>query len=355
MNGNLFEILQTPAPRFSQRQVSGLLEEHYGIAADLEPLSSERDQNFLVTAADGSKHVLKIANAAESAAVTDFQNQGLAHVARVAADLPVPDVVPTRAGRLTFEAVSERGVLHRSRLLSWLEGMPLQQADGVASVASRLGSTLASLDLALGSFEHPAGDYLLLWDIGNAAHLADLLPHVRDVDLQTKCHAHLERYTDTVHPKQQRCRRQVIYNDMNHGNVLVNPKDPERIAGIIDFGDMVTSQLVNDVAIAAAYLCRTNGDPFIEVREFLAAYSAVLPLAEEEIALLPELILTRHLTTVMISHWRASLYPDNREYILRSEAKARRMLLNVAGKPTSRTTDEFFAVCHSGKRKAAHP
>ncbi len=34
-------------------------------------------------------------------------------------------------------------------------------------------------------------------------------------------------------------RHQVIHNDLNLHNVLVDPKDGARVAGVIDFGDMV--------------------------------------------------------------------------------------------------------------------
>ena len=77
--------------------------ENYGIDARLEPLASERDQNFLATGSDGSMQVLKFANAYESKAITDFQVQGLLHVARVDPDFPVPRIVPTNDGELIFE------------------------------------------------------------------------------------------------------------------------------------------------------------------------------------------------------------------------------------------------------------
>jgi Ser/Thr protein kinase RdoA (MazF antagonist) len=117
------------------------------------------------------------------------------------------------------------------------------------------------------------------------------------------------------------------------------------VSGIIDFGDLVFSALVNDVAVASAYLCRIDDDPFADVVEFLAAYTESLPLVDEEIELLPELVLARHLTTVMITHWRSAMYPDNRDYILRSEKRARRMLETIAGHPAEETARRFRRAC----------
>jgi Ser/Thr protein kinase RdoA (MazF antagonist) len=340
-----FTALQTPAPDFSARHAAALLRGHYGIDASLEVLDSERDQNFLATAAEGDKHVLKFSNASEPAAVTDFQNQALLHIECVAPEIRVPRVIPANNGKLMFEVESMAGDVHRVRLLSWLEGTPLQHARGARAVSRQMGDCLAQISLALRDFEHPAGDYALLWDIRNAPSLERLLPHVDDRDLRKLCEQRLNRFRDVIAPRLETLRSQVIHNDMNPSNVLVDDADVNRVTGVIDFGDMVFSRLVNDVAVAAAYFCKIEDDPFAEVLEFLDAFTEVLPLMEDEIALLPDLILTRHLTTVMITHWRASLYPENADYILRSEPRARQMLSLVAGISIGQTARRFIDVC----------
>jgi len=350
MTKDPFTALQTPAPTFTEQQAADLLRENYGIEASLEPLVSERDQNFLASTADGDKYVLKFANASESAAITDFQNQGLLHIARLDPEFPVPRVVPTRSGDLLFEVKSAGGDEHRVRLLSWLDGVPLQHAEGVLSVARQTGTCLARLGLALRDFEHPASDYPLLWDIRNAASLRQLLPYVDDVELRGLCEQRVERFCEVTSPHLDTLRSQVIYNDMNPSNVLVNSDDVNRVAGVIDFGDMIHSQLVNDVAVACSYFCRLEEDPFEEVVELLDAYASILPLTEDEIAVLPDLILTRHLTTVIITHWRASMYPENAEYVLRNEGRARQMLYRVTGLSINDTVGRFLDVCSGDGR-----
>ena len=88
--------------------------------------------------------------------------------------------------------------------------------------------------------------------------------------------------------------------------------------GIIDFGDMVFGALINDVAVAAAYLVTNDADPLALICRFVTAYHATPPLEREEIALLPDLIATRHAMTCAITAWRADRYPDNAAYILRN-------------------------------------
>ena len=56
-----------------------------------------------------------------------------------------------------------------------------------------------------------------------------------------------------VAPRLASFRRSAIHGDANDYNVLVDART-QRVAGIVDFGDMVVSQTVNDVAIAMAYV-----------------------------------------------------------------------------------------------------
>jgi Ser/Thr protein kinase RdoA (MazF antagonist) len=239
--------------------------------------------------------------------------------------------------------------------LTWLDGIPLQQVDDAAGLAAQTGFRLAELGLALRDFDHPASDYPLPWDIRNASHLAELLPHVADRELRALCEARLDRFETHTRPILDGLRKQVIHNDFNPSNMLVAHDDPGRLAGIIDFGDMVYSQLVNDVAVAGAYFCKPDDDPFADVIDLVGSYASLVELTGDEIEVLPEMILTRHLTTVMITHWRASMYPDNREYILRNEARARNMLRQVADHAANETRERFHAACSAARTAGRRP
>ena len=62
----------------------------------------------------------------------------------------------------------------------------------------------------------------------------------------------LDRF-DSIAPQFPDWRWQVVHNDLNPHNVLCAPDAPDRIAGVLDFGDMVRTPLVCDLAVAAAY------------------------------------------------------------------------------------------------------
>ena len=56
-----------PRPTFSLKETEGLACHLCGLEAEVgvEPLPSERDQNFFVSARDGKRYILKIAAAGE--------------------------------------------------------------------------------------------------------------------------------------------------------------------------------------------------------------------------------------------------------------------------------------------------
>ena len=173
--------------------------------------------------------------------------------------------------------------------------------------------------MALKGFEHAASDHVLLWDLKQAGGLAGLIEHIPDVSLRRKCQRLLQRFIENIEPGLAALRTQVIYNDLNPSNILVDPANPEMITGIIDFGDMVRSPLVVDVAVGAAYLCKDDDEPLADVLRFLQGYDKVCQLQDREKMLLFDLLITRHVMTIIITNWRATRYPDNREYILRNE------------------------------------
>ena len=52
----------------------------------------------------------------------------------------------------------------------------------------------------------------------------------------------------------------MIHNDMSGDNVLV-ADDGVTVSGILDFGDAVDTQLLNDVAVGATNLLALGDDP----------------------------------------------------------------------------------------------
>jgi hydroxylysine kinase len=230
------------------------------------------------------------------------------------------------------------------RLFSYLHGDPLYRTPTSPRQRAALGRCLALIGLALRDFQHPAAQHGLMWDIGNASKLHDRLIHIADNNLRRLATELLGIFEADVLPVQRRQRRQVVHNDFNPHNVLVDPADPSRVTAVLDFGDMVETSLVNDVAIAASY--QVSGVHSLSwAAELVAAYHSVSPLRPEEVDILFDLIVIRQVTTITITEWRARLYPENRAYIMRNHPRAAEGLKSFAAIDRAHAQRVFRQAC----------
>jgi 4-aminobutyrate aminotransferase-like enzyme/Ser/Thr protein kinase RdoA (MazF antagonist) len=324
-------MLVSPAPAFTVDEAQRIAASEFGIRGEARLLTSERDQNFFLRSEDEREFVIKIANAAEDPAITAFQTGALEHLARHAPQLPLPRIAPACNGASSVRVETAAGHAHVVRLLTFLRGTPWRSVETSGSLRRALGGLLAQLDRGLRGYFHPAAGYELAWDLKRAARLRELLPNITDPARRLLARARLDRFDDLVAPRLGGLRAQVIYNDLNPSNVLVDPEHPTRICGVIDFGDLVHGPLASDVAVAASYHVAEGPAALAAASEFVAAFHAQTPLDFDEVALLPDLIVARLLATVTLTEWRAALHPGNRDYILRNNPAAWRMLEQLEG------------------------
>jgi len=318
-NGFGDQVLSEGSPELDADWVRALALRHYGIEGEMRPLTGERDRNYrFESVRTGERFMLKISHPSETPQVADFQTQALLHIAAADPALPVQRIVPTREGEASFSSDPGDGLPRVTRLFTYLPGMPLPDAPRTPAQQLNLARMLARLDLALRGFDHPAGALALPWDIQRADSVRGLLPHIADPARRALAERSLERFERDAKPVLAGLRTQPIHNDFNIYNVLVDPGDTDRIAGILDFGDMVRAPLIDDLAVAAAYQLDPAGDALAGIVPFVAAYHAVLPLTREEIDVLFTLITARLVMVVAISGWRAARHPDNAAYLLRN-------------------------------------
>lgn len=338
-------LLQAQPAQVSAVRASIIASERFAVLGSVRPLAGERDLNFQLTCANGSSYLLKISHPLESPQVVDFQNQALLQIQRADPELPVQRVHAARDGR--YQALVDiDGQSMLVRLLSFVEGLALHQVRArSATLRHNLGDAMARLDRALADVRHPASGHELLWDMQQAARLRPLLAHIGDTPLRALVSEALDAFEARALPRYPALRRQVIHNDLNPHNVIIDPRQPERLLNIIDFGDMVEAPLINEVGVAAAYQLGHEGDVLAPALDFVAAYHRRNPLQEEELDILGELIATRLVMTIGITAWRASLHPENRDYILRNVPQASASLRGLAAIEPGRVRQRIHQAC----------
>jgi len=341
------DVIATPSPQFSAARVRRFVGEEYGLDGEFDPLVSERDQNFRLVTADKSRYVVKIANAAEEWAVTDFQIQALLHLESKACRVVVPSMVRTLDGKLTTTLSSDDRP-HTLRVVTYVAGRPLEDVVPDERLAQDLGACVADLDIALSDFEHPGDSQLLLWDMQRASELRGLMSHITDSHLRETVSGCLDDFEQNAAPEFASLRSQIIHSDINPGNVLVTESEPASIAGVIDFGDMIRAPLIIDVAIAAAYLRSDAEDALAQMIAFVVGFDGVTSLEDNELALLYDLTRMRLATTITMLYWRLSARAEGDDYTRRSlqtEGRSERFLARINGTTREQFSDRIRLAC----------
>lgn len=341
----LGETLESPPPLIDEAAAEALVRRHYGIEAVAKTLACERDANFQMTAADGRCFTLKVSNPGEPAVNTNFQTEAILWLERVDPGLPVPKVVRALDGRSEFPLQMADGRTSIVRMLTWLDGVPVVRVGVSAALRADMGRTLARLGAALRDFDHPGSSHDIQWDIKHASRLRPLIVSLPDNDLRRQLMRELDHFDAVVRPALAGLRQQVVHNDLNHHNVLLDPKTPDKVSGVLDFGDMVKTPLVVDLAVAASYMTHQDDGALRCVAEMVGAYHEVTPLRRDEVAILRDLIVARLVTSIAITEWRAARYPQNADYILRNNGPARIGMARFATLPRQEVTAALLRAC----------
>ncbi|POA74424.1 phosphotransferase [Pseudomonas sp. DP16D-R1] len=343
VKGCCTELMTTQAPIVSPAEALELADRVYGLKGTLKLLNGERDANFLIRSSCGA-FVLKFINPAEDPGVISFQTQALLHIERHGAHLPVPRVLPALSGEVEPKVlVSEQTLTLRT--VSYLDGVSQNLGKPSVALMRELGTSLAEINLALNDFQHPAAHRDLLWDVGHAERIRPYLDNL-DVDQLPLVCALLDSYETSVKPRLAKLRAQVIHNDLNPHNVMLDCETASRVAAIIDFGDALHAPLINELGTALSYQFDADAtDPLWQIKAFVAAYHAKIPLQREELAVLGDLIAMRMAMAITIAQWRARLYPENRTYVLRNLRTTWRNLQCLTALPEGLLTQSLINAC----------
>lgn len=262
--------------RLSLTAASALAERLYHVRARANNLPSERDQNVLLESESGERFVLKLANIAERREVLEAE---CAVMLQLEPSGLTPRLIPTTSG----EAIGQHGSQF-VRLISALPGTTLGTARLTTDAVRRdLGRAVGRLGLALTTFDHPGFHRDFYWDLANAEKVvSEYLPLVAEPALADRIRAFAAYHRAHVVPLLPEFRRGVIHGDLNDYNILIDEAH-QTVTGIVDFGDMVYSHVVNDVAIACAYVALSAEDPLAAAAAVVAGRHETYPLTEADL------------------------------------------------------------------------
>jgi Ser/Thr protein kinase RdoA (MazF antagonist) len=294
--------------------VRTLVARHYSLGGDLERLATEKDDTFRLKTGSGN-YLVKVSPPDEPEATVALQTAVLRFLEATAPELPVQRVKLTVAGDDNVVLTARDGRTRVLRVLGFVDGEVLAQANAAPGQLARAGELLGRVDLALAAFTHPADRRGLVWDLRHFHRLTGLAEHTPDPGHRRLAQEVFALFGAAVVPNLDHLETQVIHGDFSPHNIVVDRRG--FVTGVIDFGDTVRSAVVFDPAVPLANLLgRTPASPWREACAFAAGYTGVRPIADAELPLLPVAALARLTLRALLADWRARRVPDRRDYLL---------------------------------------
>lgn len=309
---NFFDQVALTAPSFSTAQAEALVRERFGIDGTATELGSQQDANFLIVSAAGT-FVLKVSNPAFTADDLDAQDRAAAHVAR-STDIRVPVSVPGLDGH-PIQPVTVAGQSTVARLVSYLDGEPLSDSAYLAPpIVAALGDLAGRAARALATFDGPVPPRELQWDLRNAHEVVTRLARFVTVPGGPEAaRSTADAAAEALAPVVDRLPVQVIHGDLTADNVIatVDGDGRRRPVGIIDFGDLMRSWGIGELAVTCSSLLPYAGADLSVLLPAIRAFDEVRPIADDELTALWPLIVLRAASLMVSGRHQASIDSAN--------------------------------------------
>ncbi|MHA4807525.1 aminotransferase class III-fold pyridoxal phosphate-dependent enzyme [Flavitalea flava] len=326
---------------FSEQEIIGLVAEHYGLTVRVKTLNGYEEQNFLMQGTNEKKYILKIATDAQGYDFLDAQLKIIGLLSGPGlADKFQKYQLNRNGSEITL--IKRGGINYYLRVLSYLEGeFWVEASQHPEELLLDLGRFLGGMDLALRDFKHLAMHRHYEWDIATTLDARRNLRHIKDHERRRIAGYFFQQFETVVTPQQYSLRKAYIHNDANDYNVLVKGS---QVSGLIDFGDMVYTDLINNVAVACTYALFGQKDPVAAAALVVKGYHEKYPLTEQELSLLYYLIAGRLCISVTQSAYNASLGSANEHHFI-TERSAWNLLFQLIKTNPVRAQNAFYLAC----------
>jgi len=316
---DFFDPAALPSPRLSAAEAARFVHDRYGVDGVATELGSQQDANFLIEAPTG-KYVLKVSNPAFTIADLTAQNAAATHIATREPDLHVPVGLPGTDGQpvqeLTLDNQPDGSRLKTAaRLVTFVEGDVLSARRYLApSVVESLGELAGRTSRALQSFDGGVPARELQWDLRHAEEVVERLAANVSVpggaEAARAAAAVAGRALDAV---RDRLPIQVIHGDLTDDNVVaVRGADGRpRPIGLIDFGDLMESWAIAELAVTCSSVVQYADDP-AAILPAVRAFDRIRPISDDELVALWPLVVLRAASLMVSGQHQARIDPDNR-------------------------------------------
>ena len=336
----MYSLFNTPGPNFSDDQAISIVNNLYDLNISIiKPLSSDRDQNFLLYQDDKPVYVLKISHPDEMFNVLEMQHRAINHIYLMDDTIQLPKEVKSIDGDY-ISVYKYHDIKYYIRIVKYIPGnlmKDLSRHDN--SFINMLGTFLGRFSSALKGFEYENSIRIFPWDISQTDFLHNNISNIGVKDKQIIVERILNDYEKRIIGVKDDLPLAIIHNDANDHNIIVNNDNIPY--GIIDFGDIIKTYRVCEPAICIAYLLLNRGDSIQIITKFLNAYQNKYPLTKIEINVIIYFICLRLCVSVTMAAYRKKIFPDNK-YIRVTEQQAWDFLKKVQQVDLEQWSDQII-------------
>lgn len=300
----------------SSALVEKYVHDYFGITGSIRPLVGEVDANFHLQTDTNTAYTIKVSRPNFQVNELDFQASMMKHLADKDLPFATPKVVSSLDKKDWVTITNDAGESCALRLQTWITGRVLGEVNPRSnSVLQQWGKISGTLSQHLQGFDHLVAHRFYKWNPSETLKSRSLSKYFQTIEEQEIANHFWQVFENQVLPLLPSLRCSVNHNDIHEFNLLVNydylnPK----IVGLIDFGDAIYTQTINELAIACAYAAMDLPDPLSAIEAVLRGYHEVFPVKEKELEVLFPLIAARLLITVTNAAQNIHLEPDN-EYL----------------------------------------
>ena len=124
---------------------------------------------------------------------------------------------------------------------------------------------------------------------------------VPDMQLRRSIGSFLQKFNDAVTPFKSSLPTQMIHSDISENNIIIQSEDDgSRISGLIDYGDLIHSYRLSEIANCMAHNGTRRGNPIEDCGIVLSGYLSECELTESEFGCLYFFVTGRLLQCVVL-------------------------------------------------------
>ena len=303
----------------SLSEIETLAQKHFGITAKAKKLDGEVDLNFRLSTEANERYTFKWSSKDASEQELRFQSSIIDHINKKELPFNIPAVITSKSQEKYIPLNNGTFI----RLHKWVDGRVLADVHPRSeSILQQWGQTVAHLSKALEDFQDPYAKRFYKWNPSETLSSRKHAIYFETVEQKEIAEFFWVYFEKTTQAKLSNLRKSINYMDAHEYNLLCNEdKEHPRITGVIDFGDALYTETVNDLAVACAYAAMGLQDPLDAFKTLVGTYHQVFPLQEDELEVLFSMISARLLITVATAAHNRHLNPDN-AYLSISEKPA---------------------------------